>query len=656
MTDHLTLPMRSIPHAEDPRLAAFRSPAAQEIFHSVCQKDQVWRRDLFDVHAIHEEARDAFYVILERAISPAGTPYGHLLLLLGEAGSGKTHLMRAFRNHAHGNRVGYCGYLQMTTATENYGRYVLVNLIESLDDPYFEGEVDRSGLMSLSDALVESAGILQSEEMERLRNAELSAEELAHLTVELADRFIIEPRFEKLDAELIRALFCLQRDDARIRSRVLKFLRCENLNEFDRAFLPGLTPRLHDHHPQEMVEHLGQLLWTVQHRSLILLIDQLEDMANFDADPQAAEVRFRRTVQTLCALAGAVPSSVFVISCLEDFYHLLRNVLTGSARDRLEQDPPPVRLTATRTAEEVEKIVEYRLGALYDAGGVANADPTFPFPPEFLGRLAGLRTRDVLDRCRRFRNEFIAVPERAEPLRLSAGTADIPIQPPAPAVADVRESTIEEQIGALRLAWNDFRAGFEPTIPESEEEQAALLGKVVEFSRADLPVECDLQIAVAGNSLTIHTHPGTHADLKLLIGVCNRPSRGGAFARQIDEFITRATGTPALILRSTDFPSDGKTKAGKLLDAFLASGGRRTVVEDSHWRQMQAFEKFHELHAGDPGYDAWRKSDRPLTNLKPILDILPVEKLIGQEELSATPEILAGIGAANAATSLADAA
>src|SRR5579872_2180270 len=180
---------------EDPRLIAFRSPAALEAFHSVCQKDQIWRRDVFDVHDIHEPAREVFYATLERAISPPEIPYGRSLLLLGEAGSGKTHLMRAFRNYVHGNRLGYCGYLQMTTATENYGRYVLANLIDSLDDPYFEGEIDRSGLMTLSNALIENLGLVSRDDIECLRSGDLTAMDLARLTVRLADFFISDKRF-----------------------------------------------------------------------------------------------------------------------------------------------------------------------------------------------------------------------------------------------------------------------------------------------------------------------------------------------------------------------------------------------------------------------------------------------------------------------------
>ena len=40
-------PNRMIEVDQDPRMAVFRSPQALDAFHSVCQKDQVWRRDVF---------------------------------------------------------------------------------------------------------------------------------------------------------------------------------------------------------------------------------------------------------------------------------------------------------------------------------------------------------------------------------------------------------------------------------------------------------------------------------------------------------------------------------------------------------------------------------------------------------------------------------
>src|SRR5262245_15009048 len=598
----LTLPPQATTGtADDPRLAVFRSAAAREVFHSVCQRDQIWRPCLWDVQEIHEDARSAFYATLERAFVPPGTPYGHLLLLLGEAGSGKTHLMRAIRTHVHGNRLGYCAYMQMTTATENYGRYILSNVIDSLDDVYFEGEVPQSGLMVLSNALLEHSGHVPAETIARLRSGELGEAELAHLTVSLADRFITDKRFERLDPDILRALCCLQRDDAPLKSRVLKFLRCEPLNEFDQRYLPGLTARIHDHQPLETVGHLARTMRAAHGRSFVLLIDQLEDMANFDVEREAAAVRFRRAMQTLCALAGDVPSSVFVVSCLEDFYEDLRKLLTGPARDRLEQDPPPVRLVATRTVDDVVRLVSVRLQELYHSAGIVSDDPLFPFPAEFLQQLAGLRTRDVLERCQRYRDSL----GREAPA-------------PAPIAAESTD---------LAMAWNDFRTTHSADVPESEEEQARVLARAISASGEDLPGAPEFSVELEGRRIAVTTRGTTPpATARLLVAVCNKRAQGGALKKQIESLRATAANRIPVIVRSAEFP-DAKSQTGRQIDAFLKAGGRRAAVEDSHWRQMLAFERFREQYAHHVQYRAWRQAERPLAGLKSLVDILELDHL-----------------------------
>ena len=106
--------------------------------------------------SIHRGARDVLRAIVGRVLQPSGVGVGRILLMLGEAGSGKTHLMRAFRNELHAQGKGYVGYMQMTAYTDDYSRYVLGNLIESLDKPYDERRSSVSGLMRLSNALAEA--------------------------------------------------------------------------------------------------------------------------------------------------------------------------------------------------------------------------------------------------------------------------------------------------------------------------------------------------------------------------------------------------------------------------------------------------------------------------------------------------------------------
>src|SRR5688572_25987526 len=84
----------------DLRLAAFLSDRT-EVFHSIQHRHEIWRPDPVDVERVHEEARSAFERLLTRATTPPGLDSGRILLLLGESGCGKTHLVRAFRSRVH---------------------------------------------------------------------------------------------------------------------------------------------------------------------------------------------------------------------------------------------------------------------------------------------------------------------------------------------------------------------------------------------------------------------------------------------------------------------------------------------------------------------------------------------------------------------------
>ena len=156
-TDGATLLSSS--HHDDPRVAAFCSTLHPGLFHAVAYGTDIWRQDPFDVKSIHGSVRETFAHLVNRVCEPTALPTGRILLLLGDSGSGKTHLMRAFRNQVHSSHRGYCGYMQMTAFTSQYGHYVLNNLIESLDKPYHEPESSSTGLMRLSTALAQSIAV-----------------------------------------------------------------------------------------------------------------------------------------------------------------------------------------------------------------------------------------------------------------------------------------------------------------------------------------------------------------------------------------------------------------------------------------------------------------------------------------------------------------
>ena len=126
------------PPEADPRVAAFCSPDLPELFHAFAYASDVWKPDPFDVESIHRGARDVLRRIVGRVLEPSGHGRRPDPPAAGRGRLRQDPPDARLPQRAPRAGQGYCGYMQMTAYTDDYGRYVLNNLIESLDKPYDE--------------------------------------------------------------------------------------------------------------------------------------------------------------------------------------------------------------------------------------------------------------------------------------------------------------------------------------------------------------------------------------------------------------------------------------------------------------------------------------------------------------------------------------
>lgn len=598
----------------DPRARAFGDRAAPEVFHAIANTAEIWRADPFDVDAIHADARGLFRRLLVRAAEAKPPLAGKVLLLHGVAGSGKTHLMRAFRTLAHRDALGYCGYMQMAAEVGSYARYALQNLIDGLEqryDPDPDGS-ERTALARLAAGLLDAVPGLSADDRTRFREEE-PADPVARVE-ECADRVAALPAFAGCDLELMRVLLHLQRPDARVRNRALMWLRCQDMTASDRALLGGIVPRVQEEDPQRLLAQLARVAVAVHRVPLVLLIDQLEDMANLSLPAE----RFRKLVDVVTALADQVPSAVIVIACLEDYYTDNRKEIGGGKRDRLENDPEPVRLVSQRTLPEIRAMLARRLDYLYTNGGAEAPDGEIvPFTDAHLAPLANLLTRQVLDNLRRHHLCCIQAGGWVEPA--FGGSAP----KPAP------ELVADAGLGQL---WNDFHSAFKGTVPDDEDDLAAVLASAIRscgdeladplhFGQPEPDTKSPNLIEV-----DVHTHDGREP---LLVAVCNKKPQGGGLAKQVDEVARRAGEIPVALVRTTPFPVGVRTQIAAQIAKLLKQDGRRVVVENAEWRRMLAFESFRTQHDAKLGFRAWQRDARPLGELRALQDILRLNALTG---------------------------
>ncbi|MEQ8762914.1 MAG: DUF853 family protein [Planctomycetota bacterium] len=605
------------------RIAAFCSSKSPEVFQSVAYQQQVWTPDPFDVEDIHGNARDAFERLLNRATTPGENAVGKVLLLKGESGCGKTHLMRVFRNRVHQQGSGYVGYLQMTSVVENYARYMLANLVDSLDKPYDGARGPMSGLRRLSNAIAESPDVIPPAQLEELREADLTGGQLGALVSRLADRVILQGGLGDLDLDLIRALFYLQRDDPRIKGRVLRYLRCQDLSMPDRAILGGLVPRKREEDAAVLIEQLGTLIAHVENGSLVLCIDQLEDIYNLDK----ADAGFRRAIGAVCEFVNRTPSSIAVISCLEDYYEELSAKLPRSLKDRIENDPEPVVLASARSKEEIARMIEQRLFCLYDETGASldDSDPTFPFTQEAIAAHENMRSRDVLDWCRLYRERCIAAGDIVSESREESG--------PKPPVDREDEKGTEVPVSSdvdLAQAWNDaLRGDFE--VPVEESDLAKLFAWGIEAVNSELCTGHSLSVSVDDNWLDVSLRAGEALKEELCLGFCNKRAQGGGLSRQVTDLERRTKDRRLVILRTVEYPSSPKAKITLQIGELIARGGRRILVEDSDWRAMLAMQQFEALHKEHPHFARWRRTEKPLSSMPSLTQAFRLDELVPVE-------------------------
>jgi hypothetical protein len=605
--------------ATDARLAAFIDPDGPEVFSSVVAVNQVWTPDPFDVDSIHAEAREAFGRLLNRATVAPPPDTGKSLLLLGEAGSGKTHLMRAFRTAAHSSGTGYCGYMPMNTQVGSYDRYILMKLIDALEQPYLVPK-PASGLTRLARGLLDALEDVPAEERRRFCDEPLTAADLAPIVNRFADAALANPRLSRLDVDLIRAVLYLLPSDGRIRPRVLKWLRCEDLSEHDRELLGGLVPRPRDEMVRRTVTGLGQLMAAVQQAALILCADQLEETFDHSRDPKESGQQFRRAVDTLVTISEEVPTAVVVVACLEDYFVVGRESLPRPKRERLENDPAPIRLSGKRTLQEIQQIIARRLDVLYTGFGTeaGQGSPTFPFTAEQVEALEGLQTRDVLGYCQRYREACVLAQRLVE--------SEVPTRVKKPLPADDKKSD-PEPVLALEQRWNDFRAEFTPPALDDESVMAELLAATIKAASAEMPHGMFFGATPDGRMVPVEAHGSDNSVEKFLVAVCDKSTRGGGLGRQVEETAKRAGDIPAVLVRSTAYPADPKLVVSRTIaDLITKKRGRRVVAEDTDWRAMAAFRAFQAKEQADPKFAPWQREGRPLSNLPSVHAILDLDR------------------------------
>lgn len=603
--------------------------------HSITWEDDIWRADPVDVPEVHAKARRKFATVLDAVGSgrSGAQAQARILLFHGQSGAGKTHLLRALRTQSHRAGAAYFGYAQMTPDISSYADYYLRRLVHSLEksfDPDSDGE---SALARLTNHLVDDAEVIDPKALTELREANLGEEALARLVLDLADTIVASPKFatQELDINIVRALLYLQRHDPRIDQRIRQYLHGRQLTPLAHQAVAALDPNTGEDRAFEIITALGQLMWTVDRAALVFAIDQVEDLRFFD-DP---EERFQKAVRDLIQIANRLSNAILIISCLEDFYGQVRGVLAQSYIDRIEKSGP-VALHEARTPAEARLIIARRLE--HEAEGIAEGpsfpDPSAYFGPEFFEEFGGLSTRRLLEHAQsRLREKATSDGDGDEGGEAETGNPWMSTLASALFGDDDGDMPTEQLMPVdYRAMWEQFQSASEAEIPSDEHELMDVLahaltlakdewGGAVQLTTERVEVADDLAVV----DITLKQRTGLASEARIFL--CNRPTQGGGFKRQLEKVLPAVQGRMAFMLRASDFPPNKKNQTAQAWRKFRDAGGRSITVPIPDWERMMTVREFHAHHRGDPGFAGWFEGAKLLSGIICIIQLLRLDLL-----------------------------
>ncbi|MBP2703037.1 DUF87 domain-containing protein [Microbispora sp. RL4-1S] len=358
--------------------------------------DDVWHPSPFHVESLHRHAvGDILDGLIEAEESLGGSPIG--LVLQGQRGAGKTHLLGWARRRVH-EEDGYFFLISLLDARD-FWESVAISMLDGLSRPMPDGRSQLAELLWRLAVLADTPP-----------DARAAVTGETPLTRDALDAFIGALR--RYDREAGRA-----RDTAR--ALVLRACADPAAQDVGDAYLSsspageageraawGFTTVRRT--AQEVVGDLSRLLALTG--PSVIAVDQLDVLlaqsaiaanGSISVVPGTGSDAWREALIVeqvaggLMELREVTRRTLTVVSCLPSTWILIQKQATGTVRDRFRLTLP---LGMIPDPETGAALIEKRFATQYRAAGFAPPYPTWPVRPEAFARAAEYTPRQLLIR------------------------------------------------------------------------------------------------------------------------------------------------------------------------------------------------------------------------------------------------------------------
>ncbi len=607
----------------------------------------VWRDPPHDVSELHAQIRDEFSFQLDKMRSATGdgrakSPLGWVLV--GEGGSGKTHLLGALRREAVRQRAGFV--LVDMTDVRGFWDTLLQGYLDSIQEEYVDGQFQHEVLLQ---NFIQRIGPNQdaSQVMQMLahRKSEKLNDDVNMVLKALHRKY---PQQANTHADLIRALVCLNSDDYSVFSMGMTWLQGQELTDDEQKHL-GFRQR--QQFPRQIVKGLS---WFMNLSGpTVVAFDQLDPIVyeHSRASEQSEDEQNTswQIIQDIGGGLGAIPddltNTLCIVSCIELTWQLLGNKILGTAKSRYQS--PPRRLSRPESGVLHEALIASRLAPTYQKLGVTPAYPTWPFRQDAFSKLTNESFREVLKMCYAHQRNCVeagAVTELAE-FRVNTTPPDSNISPDKFQHLDDQLTKYSQTVGPNSLL--DEKEEDERLAPLYQTALQCLVHEHEDRFPMNVDVLVEREFSGGKSNKPLHArlrfvYPDENSrEQHYCVRVLQRKHHA-AYKNRLKAAMTQSGIDKNLkfrhlaIVRVGDPPGGSETE--KLTEAFRQAGGRFYEPGEQELRTLSALRKL--LEDNDPDLISWLRNRRPVTQLN-LHEVLapgsPFEDKASKENSHAEP-------------------
>lgn len=585
--------------------------------------DRIWRDADYHVPGFHEDIRNAALQNVD-ALAAQSEPHSPLgMVLTGEAGAGKTHLLSSIRDACAARGV-YFVLVDMTDVRD-FWETVLLGYLKSLMQPGGSGDEQcREVLRGLPGASTDAGALIDELPPGLITKT-------TKLIEEVSGASDMQRGLEHRD--VLRALVLYASSEMQLRALGFDWLQATGISD-EQELLHGF--RHSEPRPTDVVRGLSWLMSLSG--PTVLALDQLDAIVaehntvtgldTADMDPKLAQrVHLSQSIiegigRGLMELRDMTSRTLTVVSSLQATWDILKQTSGQAAADRFEG---AYNLRPSGSGELPRQIIERRLRASFREAGFEAPYPSWPFRPEAFEGIEGWTPRTVLKRCDAHRRACLAEGRVRE-------LASFLVEEEAKGPEGQGDA-----VDALDREYQELAAQADVAhlLDETQEDALGdLVGEVLHFATEAYALPDALDVSVEDHIRGRKAFDPLHARLRVVdhrqndreehlsVRVLER-THHLAFQARLRAAITEAgidegiAFRKLIVLRHTPEPQ-GKVSQ-QLVSRLRSRGGELSFFSEPDVRKMWALSELNKN--ARPGWYEWLKRRRPVGEIDALRGI-----------------------------------